>query len=130
MNDTQSSAASSSGKYCNTGNGPLLQPIEIGHQDYVGLIDPDSAFWSLVRKDKVGTALTDEAFLKTLQKKRESFIDELQALRFGVQPLAVYFNPTERCNLNCNYPRRDEARRRPYGSSQIIGSLSSVAQIL
>ena len=28
---------------------------------------------------------------------------EMQTLRFGLKPSAVYFNPTERCNLNCTY---------------------------
>jgi uncharacterized protein len=28
---------------------------------------------------------------------------EMEYLRFGLKPSAVYFNPTERCNLNCTY---------------------------
>ncbi len=29
--------------------------------------------------------------------------DEMTRLRFGLKPSAVYFNATERCNLNCRY---------------------------
>jgi uncharacterized protein len=33
-------------------------------------------------------------------------------LRFGLKPSAVYFNPTERCNLNCTYCYIPEKMRR------------------
>ena len=33
-------------------------------------------------------------------------------LRFGLKPSAVYFNPTERCNLNCTYCYIPEDMRR------------------
>jgi uncharacterized protein len=112
MIQIKDSAASSRGKYSNTGNGPVLQPIDIGHDEYVGLLDPDSAFWSLVRKNELGHALTSDGFLKTFRQKRQSFLDEMQTLRFGMQPLAVYFNPTERCNLNCDYCYIPEKMRR------------------
>lgn len=95
--------ASSRGIHFNTGNGPTLQPIDIGHPDYIGLIDPDTAFWSLVKKDKLADALSDGSFLKEYRKKLETFSAEMKSLRFGLKPSAVYFNPTERCNLNCNY---------------------------
>jgi uncharacterized protein len=48
------SAAVSRGKYFNSGNGRTLQTVDIRHRDYVGLVDPDTAFWSLVRKDRLG----------------------------------------------------------------------------
>jgi len=107
-----SSAASSRGTRWNTGNGPMLQAIDIGHDLYVGLVEPDSAFWSLARKDRLGDLLADGALLGSIRKKRRSFRDEMQALRFGLQPLAVYFNPTDRCNLNCSYCYIPEAMRR------------------
>ena len=47
-------AAPRRGRYVNTGNGPMLQPIDIGHNTYIGLVDPDTAFWSLVKKGKLG----------------------------------------------------------------------------
>ncbi len=95
--------ASSRGIHVNLGNGPRFQPVDIAHKDYIGLVDPDTAFWSLIRKDKLAEAMVDGPLLKEYRKKRESFASEMQALRFGLQPMAVYFNPTERCNLNCKY---------------------------
>lgn len=96
-------SASSRGIYFNTGNGPSIQILDIGHPDYVGIVDPDTAFWSLVAKDKVGFALTDGSVLSQYGEKRADFAEEMEALRFGLKPSAVYFNPTDRCNLNCKY---------------------------
>ncbi len=42
--------APSQGLFLNTGNGPSLVPVDIKHPDYVALIDPDTAFWSLIEK--------------------------------------------------------------------------------
>ncbi|MBI4595261.1 MAG: peptide-modifying radical SAM enzyme CbpB [Candidatus Tectomicrobia bacterium] len=95
--------ASSRGLYFNTGNGPTIQLIDIGHQDYLGLLDPDAAFWSLVKKEKIGNVLTESSLLEEFREKRASFLEEMQLLRFGLKPSAVYFNPTEQCNLNCSY---------------------------
>ena len=36
----------------------------------------------------------------------------MDTLRFGLKPSAVYFNPTERCNLNCTYCYIPEKMRR------------------
>ena len=96
-------AAPSRGRFVNSGNGPTLQPIDIGHPDYVALIDPDTAFWSLVRREKLSDFLTDSDLLRAYRKKKKKFAEEMQMLRFGLQPSAVYFNPTARCNLNCTY---------------------------
>jgi uncharacterized protein len=96
-------AAPSRGRFLNTGNGPQLQPIDIGHDTYVALIEPDTVFWSLVRKDALAETLADSSFRAALTKKNASFKKEMQTLRFGLKPSAVYFNSTERCNLNCLY---------------------------
>ncbi len=37
------------------------------------------------------------------RKKSAAFVQEMGVLRFGLKPSAVYFNPAERCNLNCDY---------------------------
>ncbi len=95
--------ASSRGRYFNTGNGPTFQPIEIGHKEYIGLFDPDTAFWSLIKREKLSDTFSDEVFFNTYRKKSEEFSREMEMLRFGLKPSAVYFNPTERCNLNCTY---------------------------
>jgi len=107
-----STSASSRGLQINTGNGPTFQPIDIGHSDYVGLVEPDTAFWALVKKDKLADALTDGPFLQQYREKQAAFSAEMKTLRFGLKPLAVYFNPTERCNLNCNYCYIPETLRR------------------
>ena len=105
-------AASSRGKHINTGNGPTMQPIDIGHPDYIGLLDPDAAFWSLVKKEELGAALTEGPFLAQYRRKRSAFLAEMEALRFGTNLSAIYFNPTERCNLNCSYCYIPETMRR------------------
>lgn len=99
----QSKAAPSRGRYANTGNGPSLQVIDIGHKDYSCLIDPDTAFWSLVKTEKLGETLGDSELMREYKKKRASFAKEMDMLRFGLKPSAVYFNPTDKCNLNCAY---------------------------
>lgn len=95
--------APSRGRHFNTGNGPTLVPFDIQHEDYMGLVDPDTAFWSLVRKDQLSDTLTDGMLLKQYKKKSQAFADEMQKLRFELNLSAVYVNPTERCNLNCRY---------------------------
>jgi uncharacterized protein len=96
-------AAPSRGRLVNTGNGPTFQPIDIGHEDYMAVIEPDTAFWALVRREKLAETLTDGKLAKTYRQKSKQFAKEMQSLRFGLKPSAVYFNPTERCNLNCTY---------------------------
>ncbi len=81
----------------------MLQPIDIGHPDYCALIAPDTAFWSLVRREKLGEVLAGGELLEGYRQKAHRFAEEMESLRFGLSPSAVYFNPTERCNLNCTY---------------------------
>jgi uncharacterized protein len=115
MTETKTFAtkASSRGIHFNTGNGPSLLPINIEHPDYVALLDPDAAFWSLIQKDKLGEALCNESsFMQQFLSRRDEFLAEIEALRFGLKPSAVYFNPTDRCNLNCSYCYIPEDMRR------------------
>jgi len=100
---SEGGAVPSRGRFVNTGNGPTLQPIDIGHPEYLGLVDPDTAFWSLVKREKLADVLTDSELIKAYRKKAKAFAREMDMLRFGLKPSAVYFNPTERCNLNCTY---------------------------
>jgi uncharacterized protein len=104
--------ASSRGVFLNSGPGASLSPVDIGHPEYIGLVDPDSAFWSLVKKEKLGEALTGGEFLKSFREKRAAFLGEMDTLRFGLKPSAVYFNPTDKCNLNCSYCYISEKIRR------------------
>ncbi|MEW6351793.1 MAG: peptide-modifying radical SAM enzyme CbpB [Thermodesulfobacteriota bacterium] len=105
-------AASSRGLYYNSGNGPTVQVIDIGHPDYLGMVEPQSAFWSLVRKDRTGYALSAGSLLDEFGRKRAEFLRQMDLLRFGLKPSAAYLNPTERCNLNCSYCYIPEEMRR------------------
>ena len=109
---TPGAAAPSRGRYVGTGNGPAFQPIDIGHPDYVAVIEPDTAFWALVRREKLADAALSGDLLKSFRKKASLFAKEIQTLRAGLKPSAVYFNPTERCNLNCAYCYIPEGMRR------------------
>lgn len=122
-------AVSSRGIHFNTGSGPTLQPIDIGHEDYVALLDPDSAFWSLIAKEKLGDALCDEKFLSQYREKLDTFTREMETLRFGLSPSAVYFNPTDRCNLNCAYCYIPETLRKN-GEHMAAGKLIEALGIL
>jgi uncharacterized protein len=96
-------AAPSRGRFLNSGEGPTLLPIDVGHPEYLAVVDPYTAFWSLVARDRLADAMGDGALLRAYRKKAPAFRKELDQLRFGLKPSAVYFNPTERCNLNCSY---------------------------
>lgn len=98
--------------FINTGNGPVFQPIDIGHEDYIALIAPDTAFWSLVRKEQLGDVISGDKLLTDYQQKVDDFSAEMDMLRFHLKPSAVYFNPTERCNLNCSYCYIPETMRK------------------
>lgn len=89
--------------HCNTGDGLQLQLIDIGHRDYIGLISADTAFWALVKKEQAGGVLRDSSLLRKYHRKARTFSKEMGVLRSGLRPSAVYFNPTDRCNLDCSY---------------------------
>lgn len=113
----------------NSGAGFTLQPVDIGHARYVGLVDPDTAFWALAEKNRVGEILSGGSLLRRYARRRGEFLREMEALRFGQRPLAVYFNPTERCNLNCRYCYIPEAIRRR-GVGMPPGRLLQALEIL
>jgi uncharacterized protein len=105
-------AAPSRGRYFNSGTGPHLEPIDIGHPQYLALVDPDTAFWALVAKPSLADTLANPAFRASVATKSPAFAREMRTLRFGLKPSAVYFNPTERCNLNCRYCYIPETMRK------------------
>jgi len=104
-------AVPSRGRFVNTGNGPTFQTIDIGHREYMAVIDPDTAFWSLVKREKLADALSGD-LPEAYARKTKQFTREMNDLRFGLTPSAVYFNPTERCNMNCTYCYIPEKMRR------------------
>jgi uncharacterized protein len=93
----------------------LLTPFDIDHPSHVAVIEADTAFWGVVRKDKLEDALTGGELLETWQAHAQTFAREMEMLRFHLKPSAVYFNPTEQCNLNCTYCYIPETMRR-YGT--------------
>ncbi|MCP4176690.1 MAG: peptide-modifying radical SAM enzyme CbpB [bacterium] len=95
--------ASSSGRFSNTGNGYNLNLIDIDHPDYMAAIEPDIAYWSLILKDKISELYKSSNIVSTLEKHYSKMQDEMNTLRFNLKPSTVYFNPTEKCNLNCPY---------------------------
>ena len=86
-----------------TAAGPALVRFDIGHCEYEALIEADTAFWALARKDRSEELLRDPAFLAKVAESSSLFSQEMNHLRFGLVPSAVYVNPTERCNLDCTY---------------------------
>lgn len=91
------------GRHVNSGSGPSLLPLDIGHTEYLALTDPATAFWALVRKDRLVETLTGGPLLDRYRAHAAEFARELHGLRFELKPSAVYVNPTERCNLDCTY---------------------------
>lgn len=89
-----------------------LQPFDIGHVTHIAVVEPSTAFWGLVRKDRLTATLAGGELLNTYFAKAEEFNREMDLLRFHLKPSAVYFNPTERCNLNCSYCYIPEPMRR------------------
>lgn len=79
-----------------------LRPFEIGRDDYLALIEADTAFWALVPRKQVESA-SSNGLATAFRSKASAFQSEMKTLRFFQQPSAVYVNPTERCNLNCTY---------------------------
>jgi uncharacterized protein len=69
-----------------------------------------------LEKEKISEALDESSSLmQGLREKQDAFTQEMDLLRFGLKPSAVYFNPTERCNLNCSYCYIPEDMRRNGG---------------
>ena len=98
-------------KYANTGEGPNFFVLDIGLEDRLAVIEPDTAFWALVEKDSLREALSGD-LVSEFESKKDDFKKEMEYLRFGLTPSAVYFNPTERCNFNCTYCYLPEEMRR------------------
>ncbi|NTW78315.1 MAG: peptide-modifying radical SAM enzyme CbpB [Syntrophaceae bacterium] len=131
INSSKDNAAPSRGRFVNTGNGPTFQVIDIGHPEYMAVIDPDTAFWSLVRNEKLADVLSGGDLTRAYAKKSKQFAREMNTLRFGLKPSAVYFNPTERCNMNCTYCYIPEKMRRVgkhMPEKELLGALEILRQ--
>ncbi|MGA2403347.1 MAG: peptide-modifying radical SAM enzyme CbpB [Syntrophobacteraceae bacterium] len=102
---------SKTARYANTGYGPQFTVLDVGLADRVAVIEPDLAFWALVPHESIESALAG-GLIPEFIKQEKSFRDEMERLRFGLKPSAVYLNPTERCNFNCGYCYLPEDMRR------------------
>ncbi len=118
------------GSYPNTGADSTFQVLDIGHERYMAVLAPETAFWALVRKEKLAEALSGRKLLDRYLRKLPAFTQEVEALRFGIKPSAVYFNPTDRCNLNCTYcyiPPTTRRRGRHMSASRLLDALGRLA---
>ncbi|MBI1979490.1 MAG: peptide-modifying radical SAM enzyme CbpB [Elusimicrobia bacterium] len=103
-----------------------LEFIDIGHPDYVCLVDPEPAFWALVKRNGLENVLAGGKLLGVYRKKARAFSREMDRFRFTQKPSAVYFNPTERCNLNCSYcyiPEKMRSNGQHMSESQLLKAL-------
>lgn len=98
-------------RYANSGWGPSFSVLDIGLADRVAVLEPETAFWAIVDGSALPEALSGRV-LEAFVDRQESFRQEMDRLRFGLKPSAVYFNPTERCNFNCTYCYLPEEMRR------------------
>ena len=108
--------------------GPLI-PVDIGHDTYAAVTDPNTAFWALVDKTQLAELVSSGAMFENFQEKADEFARELHALRFELTPSGVYLNPTERCNLNCTYcylPGKQRSEGSHMSATKLIASLSKL----
>lgn len=121
--------ASSTGRYLNTGNGKSVQVIDILHPEYIAVIEPETAFWCLVKKEELADTLTGDEITRQLDKHYTAMQKEMDDLRFNLTPSAVYFNATDLCNLNCSYCYIPEPIRKD-GKNMSFEQLSNSLSIL
>lgn len=108
----EKTTANANSLLANVSEGPHLDCLDVGLDDYLAVIEGDTAFWSLIHRSKVFKTLTNGFLVSAFTAEAGACHQEMQALRFGLIPSAVYFNPTERCNLNCTYCYLPEEMRR------------------
>jgi uncharacterized protein len=94
------------------GEGPHFDYLDVGLDNYLALLEGDTAFWSLINRSELFNTLNNSGLVSAVAAETSTCRQEMEALRFGLTPSAVYFNPTERCNLNCTYCYLPEEMRR------------------
>lgn len=118
--------AAAPGLQANAGAAPHFQVLETAHPDYVAVIEPDTAFWVLVRREEALDLLLGPELPQAFAAKEAELARDLNTVRFGLLPSAVYFNPTERCNLNCTYcylPRDMRQKGRQMTPAELLRAL-------
>ncbi|MCL6621693.1 MAG: peptide-modifying radical SAM enzyme CbpB [Syntrophobacterales bacterium] len=114
------------GVQANAGAAPHFHLLATAHPKYVALIEPDTAFWVLVRREEALDLLLGPELPQAFAAKEAELARDLTTVRFGLLPSAVYFNPTERCNLNCSYcylPREMRQAGRQMTPAQLLRAL-------
>ncbi len=105
----------------------MLETFDIGHPSHVALIGADAAFWALVRRDRAGGDL--DVLLTEYEEKKPALLKEMHDLRFRLKPSCVYFNPTQRCNLDCSYcylPRDERKGGRHMTTKEVLSALAEL----
>ncbi|MGD0217995.1 MAG: peptide-modifying radical SAM enzyme CbpB [Desulfobaccales bacterium] len=115
----------------NAGAGPHFDVLEVGHPDYVALINADTAFWVLSPREEALDYLLGGELPEVFREKEARLASDLHNVRFGLLPSAVYFNPTERCNLDCGYcylPREARRTGRDMEPAKVLEGLSVLSE--
>lgn len=115
-------------RYANSGYGPQFALLDVGLDDRIAVVEPDTGFWALVETDSVKEVLSGKMVEEFLQEA-DRFRKEMHAFRFELKPSAVYFNPTEQCNFNCPYCYLPEDMRR-YGKTMTYEELKEALERL
>jgi len=118
-----------SAAYVNAGAGPHFDVLEVGHADYVALINADTAFWVLSPRAQALDYLLGGELPKSYLEKEAKLSADLETVRFKLLPSAVYFNPTERCNLDCGYcylPREARRTGQDMDSARLLEALAKL----
>jgi uncharacterized protein len=113
----------------NAGAGPHFDVLEVGHPDYVALINADTAFWVLSPRAEALDYLLGGELPKSYREKEAKLAGDLETVRFKLLPSAVYFNPTERCNLDCGYCYLPREARRSGGDMDPARLLEALAKL-
>ncbi len=119
------------GAAVNAGPGPHFDVLDVGHQDYVALIEADTAFWMLALRAQALDLLLSPELPEDYQAREGRYAADLHSVRFELLPSAVYFNPTERCNLDCGYcylPREARRTGRDMPAAELLEALERLSR--
>jgi uncharacterized protein len=117
--------------HVNAGTAPHVDVLEVGHEDYVALIQADTAFWVLAPRAQALDMLLNDDLPRSYLAKEARLAADLHNVRFGLAPSAVYFNPTERCNLDCGYcylPREARRTGKDMAPAQVLEALARLQE--
>lgn len=130
MLNTHVLTGASAAVQANAGAAPHFDVLETAHPGYVALIEADTAFWALVKREEALDVLLGPELPQAFAAREEELARDLHTVRFGLLPSAVYFNPTERCNMNCGYcylpqeMRRSGRHMEPARLMEALGTLA------